>query len=73
MKILPKLTILFCLLLSAGMVFAGGQGEAEEAQLTLWSGYPDLQDFYDGVVADFQEKNPNIQIEVQTFALSDLN
>jgi len=71
MKILPKLTVLF--LLSAGMVFAGGQGGAEEAQITLWSGYPDLQDFYEGVVADFQEQNPNIQVEVQTFALSDLN
>jgi multiple sugar transport system substrate-binding protein len=73
MKILPKLTVLFCLLLSAGMVFAGGQGGAEEARITLWSGYPDLQDFYEGVVADFQEENPNIQVEVQTFALSDLN
>lgn len=73
MKILPKLTVLFCLFLSAGMVFAGGQGGAEEAQITLWSGYPDLQDFYEGVVADFQEANPNIQVEVQTFALSDLN
>ncbi len=73
MKILPKLTVLFCLLLSAGMVFAGGQGGAEEAQITLWSGYPDLQEYYEGVVADFQEENPNIQVEVQTFALSDLN
>ena len=73
MKILPKLTVLFCLLLSAGIAFAGGQGEAEEAQITLWSGYPDLQEYYEGVVADFQEEYPNIQIEVQTFALSDLN
>jgi len=73
MKILPKLTVLFCLLLSAGMVFAGGQTGTGEAQITLWSGYPDLQEFYEGVVADFQEENPNIQVEVQTFALSDLN
>ena len=75
MKILQKLTVVFCLLFCAGLVFAGGQGEkaAEKAQITLWSGYPDLQDFYEQVVADFQKENPNITVEVQTFALADLN
>jgi multiple sugar transport system substrate-binding protein len=75
MKIIQKLTVLFCLLISVGIVFAGGEVEkkAEKARITLWSGYPDLQDYYEGVVADFQKENPNIQIEVQTFSLSDLN
>ncbi|MBN2552183.1 MAG: extracellular solute-binding protein [Spirochaetales bacterium] len=73
MKILQRITVLFFLVLCAGLVFAGGQGEPQEAQITLWSGYPDLQEFYEEVVADFQAENPGIQVEVQTFALSDLN
>lgn len=47
--------------------------DAKPVKLTLWSGYPDLQKFYESVAKDFTAKNPDITIEVQTFALADLD
>ncbi len=46
---------------------------AETVKLTLWSGYPELQDFYQSVAKDFTAQNPNIALEIQTFALADLD
>jgi ABC-type sugar transport system, periplasmic component len=50
-----------------------GQAQAKPVKLTLWSGYPDLQGFYESVAKDFTAQNPEITVEVQTFALADLD
>lgn len=49
------------------------QAQAKPVKLTLWSGYPDLQGFYESVAKDFTALNPDITVEVQTFALADLD
>jgi len=49
------------------------QVQAKPVKLTLWSGYPDLQGFYESVAKEFTAQNPDITVEVQTFALADLD
>jgi multiple sugar transport system substrate-binding protein len=46
---------------------------AADVKLTLWSGYPELQGFYESVAKDFSAKNPGISVEIQTFPLADLD
>ena len=88
MRRLFVLTLLVCLVLpfafggGGTQPAAGGSAPAKApaaapaaapAKITLWSGYPELQGFYEQVAKDFTAKNPNITVEVQTFALNDLN
>jgi len=80
MKIIVRrlMVIMVCLVVVSPFAFAGGQTEkgvttAKPVKLTLWSGYPDLQAFYESVVKDFTAQNPSVTVEVQTFALNDLN
>ncbi len=64
------------ILLAPALALAGGAGEGKAsapAKITLWSGYPELQGFYESVVKDFTAQNPGITVEVQTFALADLD
>jgi multiple sugar transport system substrate-binding protein len=49
------------------------QAEAKPIKLTLWSGYPDLQGFYETAAKEFTAQNPDITVEIQTFALADLD
>jgi ABC-type glycerol-3-phosphate transport system substrate-binding protein len=59
------------ILVAPAIVVAGGSTEGKAsgpAKITLWSGYPELQGFYESVVKDFTAQNPNITVEVQTFA-----
>ena len=68
-KIQGSLFLLTALLL---VVFLGC-GSEQPSKITLWSGYPELQGFYESVAKDFTAKNPKITVEVQTFALADLD
>jgi len=61
---------------AAAVLFAAAclvQIQAKPVKLTLWSGYPDLQGFYESVAKEFTAQNPDITVEVQTFALADLD
>ncbi len=73
MKWVKGFVLVLIFLSLVGFVYAGGQKETKGVKITLWSGYPDLQKFYESVVRQFEEKNPSITVEVQTFALNDLN
>lgn len=68
-----KKKILFLALVASVAAFALGATDAKPIKLTLWSGYPELQGFYESVAKEFTAKNPGITIEVQTFALTDLD
>jgi len=71
--------ILLAVLVSVSFAWAGGGAEQKPAaadkpvKLTLWSGYPELQAWYEARIKEFTAKNPNISIEIQTFALADLD
>lgn len=67
--------VLLALLASLAVVWGTGTKDqaAGPVKLTLWSGYPELQAWYEAVIKDFTAKNPNITIEIQTFALADLD
>ena len=71
------LAILVALL--AMPVFGGGSKESaapetnEKGQVvvTVWSGYPDNQAWLDWVTAEFEKENPDIDMQVTTFPISD--
>ncbi len=64
----------FVIMVAALSILSFCVGAADKpVKLTLWSGYPELQGFYESVVKDYTAKNPNVSIEIQTFALADLS
>lgn len=53
---------------------AGSQpasGGEEGASITVWTGYPDNQNWLDWVTENFMKENPGYQVEVTTFPITD--
>lgn len=61
---------------SAEQTAAPAQSAAEAdadspVTITVWSGYPDQQAWFDWLVPAFEKENPNIKVELTSFPISD--
>lgn len=46
-------------------------GAAEEITLQLWSGYPEMEPYYELAIKDYQKEHPDVRIQISTYALRD--
>lgn len=54
------------------MLAATGAGFAQkQVEIAVWSGYPELEPFYQHVAADYMQEHPNVKITVLTQPLRD--
>ena len=49
----------------------GGSDQDGKVTISVWSGYPDQQAWFDWLVPAFEEANPDIHVELTTFPISD--
>ena len=65
-----------CLVLAFAMLFSltGFQSALaqEPVTITVWSGYPDQQAWFDWLTEAFMAENPDIKVELTTFPIADL-
>lgn len=62
-----KRILCLCLLLSAGLNLV----QAQQVEVSVWSGYPEMEAFYNHVAADYEAEHPNVSITVLTQPLRD--
>ena len=64
-----------CLVLAFAMLFSltGFQSALaqEPVTITVWSGYPDQQAWFDWLTEAFMAENPDIKVELTTFPIAD--
>ena len=68
------LVIALVLLLAASTVFASGASEASaggKKKITVWLGWPSLMNVFDGIKADYEAENPNVELEITAYNLRD--
>ena len=68
------LVIALVLLIAMSTVFASGASEASaggKKKITVWLGWPSLMNVFDGIKADYEAENPNIELEITAYNLRD--
>ncbi len=76
MKITKRLLIsLMILLLVSSLIFAAGTSEEQSTgkkeTIKVWLGWPGLSDIFARAKADYEELNPNIEVEITAMNLRD--
>lgn len=49
----------------------GGAAADDTVTISVWSGYPDQQEWFDWLVPAFEAENPNIKVELTSFPIAD--
>ena len=57
-----------------GMLFMGVtvSQAARQVNLSFWSGYPEMEPVFNKIAEDYQKLHPNVNIEVSTYKLRDV-
>lgn len=63
------LVILLVIVVSMMFVFANGEKEAKAEKLSVWTGYPEMEPFYQYVADQFKESHPNVEITLVSHPL----
>ena len=50
---------------------AADTGNDGPVTISVWSGYPDQQEWFDWLVPAFEEANPDIKVELTSFPIAD--
>lgn len=58
-------------LIIVGLAGLMSLGLAQNVKLSVWSGYPEMEPFYQHVADDFKAEHPNVDIEILTQPLRD--
>ena len=65
-KLLVVLLVLVAVMMFA---FANGQDENKKEELSIWTGYPEMEPFYQHVAEQFNETHPNVKITIVSHPL----
>lgn len=68
------ITVLLVFVIAVSVAFAKGTSEqtAEKKQIiSLWCGWPALEDIFNRAKADYEAENPNVEVEISTMNLRD--